>query len=100
MTEQSDRAANSIGGTTGNIIEISERRTMKLSGVKRVEDFDKEQVNLETAVGRLVVRGHNLHIDQLLLEQEQLALEGEIDSLSFEEETAAKRRSWFNRLTK
>lgn len=93
-TEQSAKAQ------TANMIEIKDRRLMKLAGVQRVEDFDKEQVNLETTVGRLVVRGHDLHIAQLLLEQEELALEGEIDSLSFEEQPGAKRRSLLARLTK
>lgn len=83
-----------------NLIEIRDRRVMRLAGVQRVEDFDKEQVNLATTVGRLVVRGRDLHIAQLLLEQEELALEGEIDSLSFEEEPGAKRRGLLARLTK
>lgn len=83
-----------------NKIEITDRRLMKLCGVRRVEDFDKEQVNLETSAGRLVVRGRDLHIAQLLPEQEELSLEGEIESVSFEEQPGAKRRSLLARLTK
>lgn len=94
MTEQGEQRQ------VANSIEIKDRRMLKLCGVERVEDFDKEQVNLATTVGRLVVRGHDLHIAQLLLEQEELTMEGEIDSLSFEEESGARRRSLLSRLTK
>lgn len=96
MTEQAERTErNSV-----NSIEIKDRRWMKLCGVQRVEDFDKEQVNLATTAGRLVVRGRDLHIAQLLPEHEELELVGEIDSLSFEEEPGARRRSLLSRLTK
>lgn len=86
---------------TENSIFIKERKLLELHGVLRLEDFDKEQVNLDTTLGRLVVRGRNLHVAQLLLEQGELSVEGEIDSLSFEETAAAKKRgSLLHRLTK
>lgn len=92
MTEQSEKAANKI--------ELLDRKWLKICGVRLVEDFDKEQVELATAVGHLVIKGRELHIAQLLPEVEELVLEGEIDAMCFEEETGAKRRSFLGRLTK
>lgn len=83
-----------------NVIEIRDREALRLVGVQGVDDFDKEQVVLATTVGRLVIRGRGLHISQLSPESEELALIGEIDSLSFEEEPGAKRRGLLARLTK
>ena len=81
-------------------ILITDRKLLELHGVLRVEDFDNGQVNLETTQGRLVVRGRDLHVAQLLLEKEELSLEGEIDSLSFEEAPGKKRGRLRARLTK
>ncbi len=81
-------------------ILITDRKLLELHGVLRVEDFDNGQVNLETTQGRLVVRGRDLHVAQLLLEKEELSLEGEIDSLSFEEAPGKKRGRLLARLTK
>lgn len=91
---------NKHKGAAENTIFIRERKLLELHGVLRLEDFDKEQVNLETTLGRLVVRGRDLHVAQLLLEQGELSVEGEIDSLSFEETVAKKRGNLLHRLTK
>lgn len=96
-----DIAQNMEQGERGcNIIEIRERESLRMVGVQGVEDFDKCEVVLATSVGRLVIRGRNLHISQLLPEAEEVALVGEIVSLSFEEEPGARRRGLLARLTK
>ena len=92
--------AETNGNAGENTILITDRKMLELHGVLRVEDFDNEQVNLETTPGRLVVRGRNMHVEQLLLESEELSLEGEIDSLSFEETPGKKRSRLLARLTK
>ncbi len=92
--------AETNGNAGENTILITDRKLLELHGVLRVEDFDNGQVNLETTQGRLVVRGRDLHVAQLLLESEELSLEGEIDSLSFEEAPGKKRGRLLARLTK
>ena len=44
-----------------NII-IEDRKKLTLSGVKDVISFDDETLLLETALGRLTVKGAGLHI--------------------------------------
>lgn len=83
-----------------NVIEIRDRQALRLLGVQAVEDFDKEEVALLTTVGRLVIRGKNLHISQLLPDAEELALVGDIDSLCFEDDAGARRRGFLARLTR
>lgn len=101
MPEKGELTGNNAGNNkVQNIIEIRDRSCLKLLGVQRVEDFDREEVALVTSVGRLVVRGKNLHMSQLLPDQEELSMDGEIDSLCFEEEPGAKRRGFLARLTK
>lgn len=98
MAEKS--SGSKAGNVMENVIEIRDRQALRLLGVQAVEDFDKEEVALLTTVGRLVIRGKNLHISQLLPEAEELALVGNIDSLCFEEEPGARRRGFLARLTR
>ncbi len=83
-----------------NSILIKDGNFLQMHGVLRVEDFDKEEINLDTNLGPLVIKGHELHIAQLLLENEELAVEGEICSVCFEEPKPKKQGSFFKRLTK
>jgi len=83
-----------------NSILIADGNYMELHGVQRIDDFDKENINLVTNLGPLVIQGHDLHIAQLLLENEELAVQGEIVSVSFGEAKAKKQGGLFKRLTK
>ena len=44
-----------------NVI-IEDRKKLTLNGIKDVLSFDEETIILETALGRLTVKGANLHI--------------------------------------
>lgn len=85
-----------------NTIMIREGKLLELQGVLRVDDFDKDTINLDTNLGPLVIRGRELHIAQLLLEHEALTVEGEISSVCFEDARggAKKQGGFFKRLTR
>lgn len=85
-----------------NTIMIRDGKLLELQGVLRVDDFDKDTINLDTNLGPLVIRGKELHIAQLLLEHEALTVEGEIVSVVFEDGRggAKKQGSFFKRLTR
>lgn len=83
-----------------NSICINDGKFLELHGVLRVDDFDKDEINLDTNLGPLIIRGRDLHIAQLLLEEEQLSVEGEITSVCFEESKPKKQGSFLKRLTK
>ena len=50
-----------------------------------VESFDDALVVAHTAMGSLLVRGRDLHVTRLNLEDAALRVEGHIDSLVYEE---------------
>ncbi len=56
-----------------NSLLIKDGNYLELVGVLRVDDFDKEEINLDTNLGPLTIKGRELHIAQLLLENEELA---------------------------
>ena len=62
-----------------------------------MESFDENTVVMSTALGGLVVRGENLHIEALSLEGGELRVEGDVDSLSYEEDVG-REGGFFARL--
>lgn len=78
------------------------RERLELEGVQRVENFDDKAVVLETNLGRLTIRGANLHIHELNLEDGRLLLEGRVTLLAYEETDARRRdrRNLIERLLK
>ncbi|RQD78549.1 MAG: sporulation protein YabP [Candidatus Syntrophonatronum acetioxidans] len=67
-------------------LSIDNREYMEISGVLHVDSFDDEEILLETELGLLAVRGEELHIKHLNLEEGELNIEGFILELAYSEE--------------
>ncbi|HCT63968.1 MAG TPA: sporulation protein YabP [Lachnospiraceae bacterium] len=65
---------------------IDERSTATVDGVTEVISFDEESIVCETDMGVLVLKGKNMHVEKLNLEQAQLSVQGEIESLEYSDE--------------
>lgn len=78
-------------------VVIEDRKSLTVSGVEDVERFDENTIVLSTSRGAMVVAGENLHIEKLSLDGGDLKVEGDIDSVSYEEETGG-RGGFFSRL--
>ena len=76
-------------------IILQDRKRLESTGVSDVDNFDDSVVVAYTAQDALVVRGTNLHITKLNLENGDLALEGQVVSISYED---APKRGFFGRL--
>ncbi len=64
-------------------IKMLNRKMLEISGVLNVESFDSEEFLLETECGFLTIKGSNLHIKNLNLEQGLVAIEGLVDALVY-----------------
>lgn len=67
-------------------ITLEERERLCVSGVEEVESFDETTIVMITTGGPLVVRGSGLHIEQLSLDGGQLRVEGQVESLTYEDD--------------
>ena len=67
---------------THNII-LENRQNLRISGVADVDAFDEEKITVITEEDALLVEGANLHIQKLNIEDGELAIEGEIYSISY-----------------
>ena len=71
-------------------VVIEGRKSLTVSGVEDVERFDENTIVLSTSRGAMVVAGENLHIEKLSLDGGDLKVDGDIDSVSYEEENVAR----------
>lgn len=67
----------------GHSLKLSNRGFMELSGVNKVNLFDEEEVVLDTQLGHLLIKGQDLHITMLSLEEGKVSLEGTINMLEY-----------------
>jgi len=82
-------------------IKMLNRKLLEISGVKNVDSFDSEEFLLETECGYLTVRGANLHIKNLNLEQGLVAIEGTVNELTYLDGHApGKSTGFFSKLFK
>lgn len=64
-------------------IIMEDRKKLTVSGVTDIQSFDEQTIIAETDMGELTIRGWNLHITRLNLEQTELMVDGEISSLTY-----------------
>ncbi len=79
-------------------IMLEERSSLTVSGVSDVERFDENEIVMSTSRGQLVVTGENLHIEKLSLDGGDLRVEGDIDALTYEEDSQKRGGGFFSRL--
>lgn len=73
-------------------LTLSQRKNLTMTGVTEVISFDENAVVLSTALGTLTVHGQSLQLKNLSLEGGQVAVDGEVAALVYEEVRRAKRR--------
>ena len=75
-------------------LTLNDRKQLTMTGVCEVISFDDTAVLLRTTMGTLTVQGSQLQLKTLSLDGGQVAVEGTVSSLQYEEERVAgwKRR--------
>ncbi len=79
-------------------LTLEDRQQLTVSGVEEVESFDEGGITMVTGQGRLVVRGSGLHIEQLSVDGGQLRVEGQVESLTYEDMGSRGGGGFFSRL--
>ena len=78
-------------------IVIDERERMSVTGVTEVVSFDEESITADTDMGMLIIRGNDLHISKLNLDEGILQTEGEIESIEYTDGDISDRGGIFFR---
>ena len=77
-------------------LTLNERRQLTMTGVSEVVSFDDTAVILRTQLGTLSIHGKDLQLKTLSLEGGQVAVDGTISALYYEE--PRQGGSWVRRL--
>ncbi len=77
-------------------LTLNERSSLVMTGVTEVVSFDETAVVLHTSLGTLVIQGSGLQLKNLSLDGGQVAVDGTISSLIYEE--MRKGGGWMHRL--
>jgi len=71
---------------------LENREKLSISGVIDVESFNDECVIIDTEMGVLIVRGEDLHINKLNLDNSELNIEGDIISCEYSDKEGTKSK--------
>ena len=69
---------------------VQNRDSMELEGIKDVGGFNEEVITAESECGGIVIRGNNLHVDELNLELGKLKISGRISAFIYNDKVAGK----------
>lgn len=76
-------------------LSLEERSRLTMTGVTEVISFEESSVVLHTSLGTLIVQGNDLKLKTLSLEGGQVAVDGHISALIYEEpRLSGWRRFW------
>jgi len=83
----------------GHRLVMENRELIELTGVRKVQSFDPKEIVLETELGILSVKGNQLGIKLLNLEEGLVDLQGSVDALIYHRNpSTASRRGFLNRV--
>lgn len=74
---------------------MSNRRAVSLTGVSKVNGFSDTQVELETCMGGLIIKGKELTMNKLNTDTGEISVNGQINSIQY---TAKKKEGLFTGL--
>ena len=93
------KSATSLVNTNHNIV-MEDRKKISLSGVVDIHSFDDELILTETQCGILTIKGSELKMNKLNLENNELIVEGQIMALIYSENDETKKTNMFGKLFK
>lgn len=76
-------------------LTLNDRKQLTVTGVTEVVSFDENAVLLRTELGELLVQGSGLQLRQLSLDGGQVAVDGTVTAMSYEEPRAG---GWLRRM--
>ena len=77
-------------------LTLNERKQLTMTGVTEVVSFEETMVVLRTCLGTLMVQGRDLQLKTLSLDGGQVAVDGTITALAYEE--PRQTGGWVHRL--
>lgn len=80
-------------------LQVNNRKTLEITGVKEVDSFDNEEFLLETVMGYLIIRGEYLQLNNLDVNKGIVSIKGKVYDISYvDEQSQEKAKGFFSKL--
>ena len=83
--------------TIHNVI-MESRKKISVSGVEDMECFDDGKVVVYTSMGIMEITGKNFHMNKLSLDTGEIVIEGDVDSVIYEQAKTASKKGFLSKL--
>ncbi len=84
-----------LSKTKPHNIFIESREKLNITGVLEVISFDENTIALNTELGGLILKGTNLHINKLNVDEGSLNIEGYIQTCNYTDKSTSKKSGGF-----
>lgn len=81
-------------------IFLENRTLLNVSGVIDVLNFDEQLITLETELGILIVKGSNLKLNKFNLDNTDLSVNGDINSIIYDDKSTSRSEGFITKLFK
>ena len=78
---------------------LDQRAELKIDGVEKVDSFSDNDIVLQSIMGKLTIKGENLHIEKLNVDTGEFSATGKVTSIVYSKATMQKG-SFIERLFK
>ena len=65
-------------------INLQNRKYLNVTGVRNVISFDVKEVRADTELGKLIIKGEDMHVKKLSRDKGELDVEGKISGMNYE----------------
>ena len=77
---------------------LENRKRLLLSGVTDVDSFNENQMLIFTELGELLIKGRNLHINEMNVETGDFSIEGDIWALIYGDKDKNQRLGFIKKI--
>ena len=83
-------------------VYLKDRKTLELTGIKKIESFDSLEFLIETSLGYLNIKGSDLALVRFDQEKKEVSIKGNIDSMSYvsDKKKSHQKEKGFSKLLK
>lgn len=82
MTLEERKINNDVKQKSQQLV-LNDRKKLKMTGVSEVENFSETVVCANTCMGQLIVKGEELKINKLDIDDGELIIDGKINSMEY-----------------
>lgn len=85
---------------TSHSLLIDDRQRITITDVEDVASFNEQSIVISSRSGAIIVKGENLHVLKLDLEEGKIVIEGIINSATYTEKKGKKEKSFWSKIFK